>query len=98
MKQIALLVVVGCIASAVASIARHRADDVARLQRQTTALQLYGRDALAADDTRAIISNAASTLEGLESPSQVRAVDRAVLRASPSRVAPEKYPTGHVFA
>jgi K+-sensing histidine kinase KdpD len=62
---IALLFVVGCIASAVASTARHRADDVALLQRQTTALQLYGRDALTADDTRAIISNAASTLEGL---------------------------------
>ena len=62
---IALLFVVGCIASAVASTARHRADDVALLQRQTTALQLYGRDALAADNTRAIISNAASALEGL---------------------------------
>jgi K+-sensing histidine kinase KdpD len=62
---IALLFVVGCIASAVASTARHRADDVALLQRQTTALHLYGRDALAADNTRAIISNAASALEGL---------------------------------
>jgi K+-sensing histidine kinase KdpD len=62
---IALLFVVGCIASAVASIARHKADDVALLQRQTTALQFYGRDALAADNTRAIISNAASALEGL---------------------------------
>jgi K+-sensing histidine kinase KdpD len=62
---IALLFVVGCIASAVASTARHRADDVALLQRQNKALHLYGREALAADNTRAIISNAASALEGL---------------------------------
>ena len=52
---IALLFVVGCIASAVASTARRRADDVALLQRQATALQIYSRDALAADNTRAII-------------------------------------------
>ena len=62
---IALLFVVGCIASAVASTARHKADDVALLRRQATALQSYSRDTLAADSTRAIVSNAASALEAL---------------------------------
>ena len=62
---IALLFVVGCIASAVASTARRRADDVALLQRQATALQIYSRDTLAADNTRAIIVNTASALDAL---------------------------------
>ena len=62
---IALLFVVGCIASAVASTARRRADDVALLQRQATALQIYSRDTLAADNTRAIIFDTASALEAL---------------------------------
>ena len=62
---IGLLFVVGCIASAVASTARRRADDVALLRRQTTSLQVYSRDALAANNTRATIFNTASALEAL---------------------------------
>ena len=62
---IALLFIVGCIASAVASTARRKADDVALLQRQATALQIYSRDALAADNTSAIIFDTASALEAL---------------------------------
>jgi K+-sensing histidine kinase KdpD len=62
---IALLFVVGCIASAVASTARRSADHVALLQRQATALQIYSRDILAADNTRAIIVDTARALEAL---------------------------------
>jgi K+-sensing histidine kinase KdpD len=62
---IGLLFVVGCIASAVASTARRRANDVALLQRQAAALQIYSRDALAGDNTRAIIFDTASALEAL---------------------------------
>ena len=62
---IALLFAVGCIASAVASTARRKADDVALLKRQASALQIYSRDTLAADNTRAIIVNTASALEAL---------------------------------
>ena len=62
---IGLLFVVGCIASAVASTARRRADDVALVRRQTTSLQVYSRDALAANNTRATIFSTASALEAL---------------------------------
>ena len=62
---IALLFIVGCIASAVASVARRRADDVALLQRQATALQIYSRDAVAADNTRSIVFKTASALEAI---------------------------------
>ncbi len=48
---IALLFVVGCIASPLASIARRRADDAALLRRQAATLQTYSRDALAAETT-----------------------------------------------
>ena len=54
---IALLFVCGCIASAVASTARRKADDVALLKRQTEALHDYSRDTLTADNTGAIICN-----------------------------------------
>ena len=60
---IALLFVCACIASAVASTARRKADDVALLQRQTEALQSYGRAALTAGSTTAIVSSAAKALE-----------------------------------
>ena len=40
-------------------------DDVALMQRQAMALQIYSRDALAADNTRAIVFNTASALEAL---------------------------------
>ena len=62
---IGLLFVVGCIASAVASTARHRADDAALLKRQAAALQSYSRDMLAADNARAMLSVSSSALEVL---------------------------------
>ena len=62
---IALLFVVGCIASAVASTARRRADDAALLKRQAAAIQVYGRDTLAADNTKAIVSHATRALEAI---------------------------------
>jgi len=62
---IALLFVVACIASAVASTARHRADDAARMRRQASILQHYGRDVVAAGDTRSIASVTANALEKL---------------------------------
>lgn len=62
---IALLFVVACIASAVASTARHRADDAALLKRQATAIQVYSRDTLAANNTKAIIFNTTRALETL---------------------------------
>ncbi|WMT79391.1 DUF4118 domain-containing protein [Bradyrhizobium sp. Ash2021] len=62
---IALLFVCGCIASAVASTARRKADEVALLKRQAEALQHYSRETLAADNTRAIIYNTANALEAI---------------------------------
>ncbi len=62
---IALLFVVGCIASPLASIARRRADDAALLRRQAATLQTYSRDALAAETTQAILVNTANALEAL---------------------------------
>jgi K+-sensing histidine kinase KdpD len=62
---IGLLFVVGCIASAVASTARRRADDAALLKRQAALLQAYGHDLVAADHSRAIISITAGALETL---------------------------------
>jgi two-component system sensor histidine kinase KdpD len=62
---IALLFVCACIASAVASTARRKADDVALLQRQTEALQSYGRAALTAGSPTAIVSSAANALEAI---------------------------------
>ncbi len=62
---IALLFVVGCIASPVASIARRRADDAARLRQQAAVLRSYSRDTLAAGGTKAIIVNTANALEAL---------------------------------
>lgn len=62
---IALLFVVACIASAVSSIARHRADDAALLGRQASILQLYGKEVIAAGDIRSVVSVTASALEKL---------------------------------
>lgn len=62
---IGLLFVVGCIASAVASVARRRADDAELLIRQATILQLYSHDVIAANDAREIVSISATTLEVL---------------------------------
>ncbi|WP_315927125.1 DUF4118 domain-containing protein [Mesorhizobium sp. SP-1A] len=62
---IALLFVVGCIASAVGSTARRRTDDAERLKRQVGALQLFGRDMVADQAVEAAILNAANTLHAL---------------------------------
>ncbi|SFJ35355.1 protein of unknown function [Bosea sp. OK403] len=62
---IGLLFVVGAIASAVASTARHKADDVALAKRQAAVVQSYSRDIIAADDLKAIFSSTANALEAL---------------------------------
>jgi two-component system sensor histidine kinase KdpD len=62
---IALLFVVACIASAVASTARHRADDAALLGRQASVLQLYGKEVVEAGDVRLVLSVTAGALERL---------------------------------
>jgi K+-sensing histidine kinase KdpD len=61
---IGLLFVVGCIASAVASIARRKADDALRLREQAAVLRLYGRE-VASGHSRSIVSITADTLETL---------------------------------
>jgi K+-sensing histidine kinase KdpD len=62
---IGLLFVVGVVASAVASTARHRADDAALGRRQAAVVQSYSRDIVAAVDPRAIFSSTADALEAL---------------------------------
>lgn len=62
---IALLFVVGCIVSAVASTARRRADEVSRLRRQDAVLQACSRDIVATEDPREIASIAADALDVL---------------------------------
>lgn len=62
---IGLLVVVGTIASAVASTARHRADEAALAQRRAEVMQAFGRDILAAGDAKTMFSQAANALEAL---------------------------------
>jgi K+-sensing histidine kinase KdpD len=61
---IGLLFVVGCIASAVASIARRKADDALRLRQQAAVLRLYGRE-VASGHSRSLVSITADTLETL---------------------------------
>ena len=61
---IGLLFVVGCIASAVASIARHQADDALLLRQQSAVLRHYSRKA-ASGYSRSIVSTTADTLEAL---------------------------------
>lgn len=56
---IALLFICGCIASAIASAARHKADDLALLKRQAAVLQDYCRASRTAGSPRAVISSAA---------------------------------------
>jgi K+-sensing histidine kinase KdpD len=53
---IGLLFVVGLIASGVAFTSRQRATEAALLRRQATVLQGYGRDIVAAENTKAIVS------------------------------------------
>jgi K+-sensing histidine kinase KdpD len=62
---IGLLFIVGCIASAVASVAKRKADDAALMRRQAAILQRYGRQAVAAERLRTLVSTTADTLVAL---------------------------------
>lgn len=62
---IGLLFVVGTIASAVASTARRKADEAALAQRRAEIMQAFGRDIVAAGETKAMFSQAANALEAL---------------------------------
>jgi K+-sensing histidine kinase KdpD len=62
---IALLFVVGCIASGVASIAKRKADDAALMRRQAALLQHYGREAAGTGQSGSLASITADTLEAL---------------------------------
>jgi K+-sensing histidine kinase KdpD len=62
---IALLFVVGLIASGVEFTSRRRATEAARLSTQTTVLQNYSYDALAADNANAIASTTSQALAAL---------------------------------
>jgi K+-sensing histidine kinase KdpD len=62
---IGLLFIVGCIVSAVASVAKRKADDAALLRRQAATLQRYGRQAAGSDHSRPLISVTADTLATL---------------------------------
>ena len=62
---IGLLFVVGVIVSGVAFTSRQRATEAALLKRQTTVLQGYSRDVVAAGNTKAILSLTTKTLAAL---------------------------------
>jgi K+-sensing histidine kinase KdpD len=62
---IGLLFVVGLIVSGVAFTSRQRATESALLRRQTTVLQGYSRDVVAADNTNAIVSITSQALAAL---------------------------------
>jgi K+-sensing histidine kinase KdpD len=62
---IGLLFVVGCIASAVASHAKRKADDAALLRRQAAVLQRYGREIAGSDRSCPLIATTADTLATL---------------------------------
>jgi K+-sensing histidine kinase KdpD len=62
---IGLLFVVGVIVSGVAFTSRQRATEAARLSRQTTVLQGYSRDVVAAGNAKAILSITSKTLAAL---------------------------------
>ncbi|MEH2527175.1 MULTISPECIES: DUF4118 domain-containing protein [unclassified Bradyrhizobium] len=62
---IGLLFVVGLIVSGVAFTSRQRATEAARLRGQTTVLQGYGRDVVAAENTKAIVSITSQALAAL---------------------------------
>ena len=79
---IGLLFVVGLIVSGVAFTSRQRATEAALLRRQTTVLQGYSRDVVAADNTKAIVSITSQALAALfQAPAVVMLVtegDRVV--------------------
>jgi K+-sensing histidine kinase KdpD len=62
---IGLLFVVGLIVSGVSFTSRRRATEAALLRRQTTVLQGYSRDLVAADSTKAIVSITSEALAAL---------------------------------
>jgi K+-sensing histidine kinase KdpD len=62
---IGLLFVVGLIVSGVAFTSRQRATEAGLLRRQTTVLQGYSRDVVAADNTKAIVSITSQALAAL---------------------------------
>lgn len=62
---IGLLFVVGLVTSGVAFTSHQRAAEAARLRRQVELLQGYSRDAVAADNTRTIVSVTSRTLAAL---------------------------------
>ena len=90
---IALLFVVGCIASAVASISRRKAEELALRDRQVGVIGSFSRDVLAAGDPKAMASATARTLAGLFSASAVvvRVVgEKAELMAAAGSIEPQK--------
>jgi two-component system sensor histidine kinase KdpD len=62
---ISLLFVVGLIVSSIAYTSRRRKSDAARLKRQVSTLDDYGRDIVSADDNKAILAIAARALAAL---------------------------------
>jgi K+-sensing histidine kinase KdpD len=62
---IGLLFVIGLIVSGVAFTSHRRAAEAALLRRQTSVLQGYSRDLVAADSTKAIVSTTCQTLAAL---------------------------------
>ena len=77
---IGLLSVVGLIVSGVAFTSHRRATEAALLERQTTVLQGYSRDVIAADHTKAIVSITSQALAALF---QVPAVVMLVTEGTP---------------
>jgi K+-sensing histidine kinase KdpD len=90
---IGLLLVVGLIVSGVAFTSRQRATEVALLRRQAAVLQGYSRDAVAADNTNAIVSITSQALAALfHVPVVVMLVtgDRVVSLEQAGDVAPQE--------
>jgi K+-sensing histidine kinase KdpD len=90
---IGLLFVVGLIVSTVAFTSRQRATEAALSRRQTTVLQGYSRDVVAADNTNAIVSITSQALAALfQVPAVVMLVteDRVVSLEQVGDVEPEE--------
>jgi K+-sensing histidine kinase KdpD len=90
---IGLLFVVGLIVSGVAFTSHRRAAEAARLTRQTTVLQSYSRDLVAADTMQAIVSITSQALAALfQVPAVVMLVteDRVILLERIGDVEPQE--------
>jgi K+-sensing histidine kinase KdpD len=90
---IGLLFVVGLIASGVAFTSHRRAAEAALLRRQTSVLQGYSRDLVAADNMQAIVSTTSQALAALfQAPAVVMLVneDRVVLLERTGDVEPRE--------